>query len=92
MKNIILDFNQLIVNISLNPMFVNLKINFTMATDLDPINSEFENLLSIISTNIENNPDILELDIYYPKNNKIREMINKLMPEKLKKQVLDNYK
>ena len=94
LEKIMLEFNKIIVNMSLDPMFVQLGINFTIATDIDVIDHEFENLLSIIETNIDNNPNILDIDVLFPKNNKISinmykdlvlTIIKTIIPEHLKK-------
>jgi hypothetical protein len=101
-KDIILMFNQKVLDMSINHEYINIGINFTIAIDLDLDETFMKDIIPQLKSALENDVnDMIDINLLFPKNNKIyidkyHEKIIKIlelcMGEPMKSEILKNYK
>jgi len=100
LKDSILKFNQILLDISLKPLYQKLNIKFTIAADVDTDDFFIKNILPTIQANLEVYYHMFDLDIFFPKNNqinfheykkKILFLIDNVFPEDLRSIMRTNF-
>jgi hypothetical protein len=99
-KKIIINFNQKLLSMSLNQIYINANINVTIACDVEIDNDFQQHTLPLILKELEEYPNLFDIDDIFPKNNKIKinayerkihEIINKIIPKELQDNIRNNY-
>lgn len=94
-KPVILEFNQYLLDISFKDIYLRHNIHFTLASDVDVDNVFIKDILPIINTNVEKHYTLFDIDIVFPKDNKINydafiRMLNKIILHNLPPELQDN--